>query len=93
MALLLTNRTFWHAEVMRVREECQAAEFLARLADNLQSIPLTRSGALVTNIVTGGRQHMTGSTQAQSSRPNVLAGLSTQVGSLSLSLPLSIARP
>eukprot|EP00884_Botryococcus_braunii_P006636 jgi/Botrbrau1/15974/Bobra.0375s0001.1 len=69
-------------DVMSGRDEClQAAQFLLRLADNLQTIPASRSGALVTNIVTGGRQHMTGPSQHQSTRPSVRTGINTQVES------------
>jgi hypothetical protein len=67
-------------DIMAGKDECsQAAQFLLRLADNLQTIPASRSGALVTNIVTGGRQHMTGSTQHQSTRPTVRTGINAQV--------------
>ena len=40
--------------------QAQGAEFLARLADNVAAAAQMRSGALVTNVVSGSRQTMTG---------------------------------
>lgn len=80
-----------YAAIMEGRDECgQAAEFLLRLAENLQAIPASRSGALVTNIVTGGRQHMVGPTQMQSARPSVRTGVNTQVYNRTFPTNLSI---
>ncbi len=51
------------ADVMREARQERGAEFLELLADNLAAAGAGRGAALVSNIVTGGRQSMTGGTQ------------------------------
>lgn len=67
------------AGVMREARQERGAEFLELLADNLAAAGAGRGAALVSNIVTGGRQSMTGGTQQLSSTAAMRASLRARV--------------
>ena len=65
--------------VMREARQERGAEFLELLADNLAAAGAGRGAALVSNIVTGGRQSMSGGTQQLSSTAAMRASLRARV--------------
>ena len=64
---------------MREARQERGAEFLELLADNLAAAGAGRGAALVSNIVTGGRQSMTGGSQQLSSTAAMRASLRARV--------------
>ena len=69
------------ADVMREARQERGAEFLELLADNLAAAGAGRGAALVSNIVTGGRQSMTGGTQQLSAAAALRASQRARVRS------------
>ena len=67
------------AGTMREARQERGAEFLELLADNLAAAGAGRGAALVSNIVTGGRQSMTGGSQQLSSAAAMRASLRARV--------------